>query len=83
MQQSDRRAHTLKEVDEENDPAILIDRTPSFSKHSQTHVNKANRVLGTLNNTFKCLYNYSFFNLYKTIIIPHLEYISVIWATKH
>ena len=62
------------------DLSILIDEHLRFSNHIAEKVNKVNQIMGLIHRTFVDLDMYNFNLLYKSIMIPHLEYINIIWS---
>ena len=79
---SGEKVHTLEVTIDEKDLGVIIDNQLKFSMHVQTQVAKANRILGCLRHTFKCLTSTMFLQLYKPMIRTHLEYASCIWFPK-
>jgi len=72
--------HTLAEADVEKDLGVQIDNNLKFSTHISSSVSKANRVLWCVKRTFKHLTPNIFNQLYKSLVRPHLEYASWVWA---
>lgn len=72
--------HTLKVTEEEKDLGVIVDHQLRFSKHIQTQVSKANRVLGAIKHTFSAIDKNAFLCLYKSLVRPHLEYASTVWS---
>ena len=72
--------HTLQTVEEEVDLGVTVDNQLKFSKHVDTKVSKANKLLGLLRHTFKHLNEEIFTLLYKSIIRPHVEYATSVWS---
>ncbi len=70
----------FKEVNEEKDLGVVMDKNLKFVAHIQTVVKKANRMLGVIKRTFKYIDKEVFLNLYKAIVRPHLEYASNVWS---
>ena len=75
--------HTLEKTLLEKDLGVFVDSELDFSWHVIEKVNKANKLLGYLRHSFKHLNKQSLSMLYKSIIRPHLEFASCIWAPKH
>ena len=72
---------TLQEIaqtPEEIDLRVTMDDKPTFSRHIQLQVNKANSAVGLIRHTLKYLDKESFLYLYTILIHPHLEYAPVI-----
>ena len=80
MTTPDGKIHNITATSKEKDLGVLIDDELSFAAHIQAQVNKANSVLGSIKNTFKYIDINSFNLLYKSLVRPHLEYATVVWA---
>lgn len=80
METADGKRHNLEETEVEKDLGVEVDNQLKFSKHIQSKVNKANKVLGCLRHTFKFMNKEIFTMLYKSLVRPHLEYASCIWS---
>ena len=80
MQTSDGKTHMITATTNEKDLGVQIDNDLTFSAHIQAQISKANGVLGSIRHTFKYIDQNSFSLLYKSLIRPHLEYASVVWA---
>ena len=82
---SDGTVHPLSTTAAEKDLGVTIDEELKYSKHIQTQINKANRTIGALKQSYKYMDKTSFLMLYKSLIRPHLEYASPVWSarTKH
>ena len=74
--------HTLQATHVEKDLGVYIDADLKFTKHVEEKVNTANRLLGYLRRTFKYLNKDTLSLLFKSLIRPHLEFGSCIWAPK-
>ena len=71
--------HQICTVDEENDLGIMFSRNFKFKSHIHKMVQKANKVLGVINRTFKYLDPNIMHLLYTSLVRPHLDYASNIW----
>ena len=71
--------HQICTVDEENDLGIMFSRNFKFKSHIHKMVQKANKVLGVINRTFKYLDPNIMRLLYTSLVRPHLDYASNIW----
>ena len=71
--------HQICMVDEENDLGIMFSRNFKFKSHIHKMVQKANKVLGVTNRTFKYLDPNIMRLLYTSLVRPHLDYASNIW----
>ena len=69
-----------EKVEEEKGLGVIIEYKLNFRKHIASKVSIANRNLGIIFRTFTYLSQEMFLNLYKTVVRPHLEYVSVIWS---
>ena len=72
--------HTLDAVEEEVDLGITVDNKLKFTKHVNTKISKANKILGLIKHTFKFLTADTLTLLYKSLIRPHVEYGTPIWS---
>ena len=71
--------HQICTVDEENDLDIMFSCNFKFKSHIHKMVQKANKVLGVINQTFKYLDPNIMHLLYTSLVRPHLDYASNIW----
>ena len=70
----------IVKVNEEKDLGVLIDCNLKFHSQCSTVVNKANRLLGLIKQTFSDISVDSFTCLYKSIVRPILEYGNLVWG---
>ena len=80
LKREDGSSHTLETTNQEKDLGVLIDDQLKYTAHITSQVNKANRALGLIKHTFKYMDMRAFQLLYKSLIRPHLEYASPVWA---
>ena len=73
----------IHDVDYEKDLGVIFDKKLNFSQHVSTKVKLANRNLGIISKTFTFMDPEMFLTLYKSLVRPHLEYVSVIWSPKY
>ena len=66
----------------EKDLGVYIDNKLKFHDHVAHAVNKGNRMLGLIKNTFSCLDKETIPKLHKALVRPHLEYGNVIWHPR-
>ena len=64
----------------EKDLGVYVDHDLNFSKHIQTQVNKANRLLGLIRRSFTYLDKETMKLLFTSIVRPHLEFGNVAWS---
>ena len=64
----------------EKDLGVYVDHNLNFSKHIQTQVNKANRLLGLIRRSFTYLDKDMMKILFTSIVRPHLEFGNVAWS---
>ena len=64
----------IENVTSEKKLGVMVDQALNFSEHISSKVNKANRNLGMIFRTFTYMDKEIFLNLYKSLVIPHLEY---------
>ena len=76
----DLKFYQLETVKEEKDLGVLVDDELKFSKHVDTKVSKANKLLGLIKHTFKHLTPDTLKSLFNTLIRPHLEYATPVWS---
>ena len=76
----DLKFYQLETVKEEKDLGVVVDDELKFSKHVDTKVSKANKLLGLIKHTFKHLTPDILKSLYNTLIRPHLEYATPVWS---
>ena len=69
----------LQPTVEQRDLGVWITPAMNFSSHCHKIANKANQILGRLKRNFKYISTSSFKILYKTFVLPHLEYCTPIW----
>ena len=70
----------IVKVNEEKDLGVLIDCNLKFHSQCSAVVNKANRLLGLIKQTFSDISVDSFTCLYKSIVRPILEYGNLVWG---
>ena len=71
--------HQIYTVDEENNLGIMFSHNFKFKSRIHKMVQKANKVLGVINRTFKYLDPNIMRLLYTSLVRPHLDYASNIW----
>ncbi|XP_071948894.1 uncharacterized protein [Antedon mediterranea] len=76
---TDQRRIPIQSVESITDLRIILDNKLSFGLHVAQKASMANRKLGMIKRTFHYLGNYSFMQLYKTIIRTSIEYCSPVW----
>ena len=65
---------------EEKDLGINIDDKLKFQSHISIQVKKANQKLGLIRRSFTYMDTEMFLTLFKSLVRPHLEYGSNVWA---
>ena len=70
---------TLEETSEEKDLGVLIDNQLKFSKHTQSIVADANKILGLMKRSFEEL-NKDILLLYRGLIRGKLEFCVQAWS---
>ena len=73
----------ITKVDSEKDLGVTIDKNLNFREHISHKINIANRNVGIISRAFIYLDPEMFKNLYKSLVRPHLEYVTVIWAPMY
>ena len=72
----------LQPTEEEKDLGVLVDKELKFSKHIETQVNKANRIVGLIRRSFTHLDRDNMRQLFIALVRPHLEFGNVAWAPR-
>jgi hypothetical protein len=72
----------LGETTLEKDLGINIDPELKFSKHIETQVNKANKLLGMIRRTFEYLDAPTVKKLFTSLVRPHLEFMNIAWTPQ-
>jgi hypothetical protein len=70
----------IKITDEERDLGVKITNNFKWTQHCIEVENKCNRILGYIKRTFKYKNREIVVNLYKSLVLPHLEYAVSLWA---
>ena len=70
---------SIMKCTEEKDLGVIFDKDLVFGTHVQSAINKAYSMLGIIRRTFSFLNKDILLQLYKTLVLPHLEYGNVIW----
>ena len=73
----------IVKVNEEKDLGVLIDCNLKFYSQCSAVVNKANRLLGLIKQTFLNISADSFTCPYKSLVHPILEYGNLIWISYY
>ena len=71
--QGDERVE-LKSTDCEKDRGVHIDSELKFSRHMETRVNKANRILGLIRRSYEYMDGPSMKMMFSALVRPHLEF---------
>ena len=66
-------------ISEENDLAVTFSHDLKFKSYIHKTAWSANRVLGVIYRTFKCLDSNMMRQLYTSLVRPHLDFASNIW----
>ena len=75
----------LKQVTEEKDLGVIMDKELKFHHQTAAAVKKANRMLAIIKNSFDVLNIFTLRLLFKALVSPLLEYgnVSINWINKH
>ena len=73
---------TLQTSNTEKDLGVEVDNELKFSKHIETQVSKANKILGQIRRTFQYLDTETMRQLFTSLVRPHLEYANTVWAPR-
>ena len=71
--------HPLKKVTSEKDLGVTVDDQLNFKLHISQKIAKANSMIYLIKHYFKYLDKDMLKLLYKSLILPHLEYCSPVW----
>ena len=83
MQNSSGAACELAVSNEEKELGVKITEDLKHRAQSKMAASKANRVLGTLEKTFKCRSLELWKTLYVTYVRPHIEFATQTWSPYH
>lgn len=72
----------LLEVTEEKDLGVLVDNKLRFRKQVSAAVAKGNQMLGMIKRSFTSRDASTFCLLYRSIVRPHLEYVTTAWNPR-
>jgi hypothetical protein len=72
----------LKGSDAERDLGVMVDSELKFSKHVETQVNKANRILGLIRRSFEYMDCETMRILFISLVRPHLEFANSVWSPR-
>ena len=72
----------IQKVTSEKDLGVIVDNKLLFREHIGKKVGIANRNLGLIFKTFEFMDKDMFLSLYKSIVRPHLEYLTVVWSPQ-
>ena len=81
--EADQVHQTVDKVTSEKDLGVIMDTSLKFTEHMNSKVNKANRNVGLIFQTFTYMDTGMFLNLYKSIVRPHLEYATTVWSLNY
>ena len=70
----------LNITNEERDLGIKITNNLKWTQHCIEIENKCNRILGYIKRTFKYKTREIVMNLYKSLVLPHLEFAVTLWS---
>ena len=82
IKDSNKQINTITEVTTEKDLGVHFDPKLNFQEHVNKKVLLANRNLGLIAKTFSYMSKEMFLTLYKSIVRPHLEYITPVWSPQ-
>ena len=70
----------IKSVDSCKDLGIMFDKDGSFSTHINEKISKARKISGYILRTFSTRNRFVLLSLFKSIVLPIIEYGSVVWS---
>ena len=59
---------------------IFMEEDVNFKKHMEVTISKGRKQIGWIMRTFKCRDQFSMITLYKSIVLPIIEYCSQLWC---
>ena len=77
------KIENLESSEGEKDLGILVDHELKFSRHVETQVNKANKILGMVRRSYQYLDGETLRMLFTALIRPHLEFANVAWSPRY
>jgi exonuclease III len=83
MRNKDGNQMNLESTECEKDLGIHIDSDLNFSKHTETQVNKANRILGMIRRSYEYIDSSTMKLLFCALVRPHLEFASTVWSPRY
>ena len=69
----------IEKVTEHSDLGASMDKSSSFNKHNSSIILKANKILATIERSFKYITEKTSSLLNKSLVCPHLEYCNTVW----
>jgi len=73
----------LENVDYEKDLGVVMSKDLKVSRQCQESFSKANQMLGLISRIIKYKNQEVLFNLYKSMVRPHLEYCCTVWSPHY
>ena len=70
----------ISQVSSTRDLGVILQSNGKFDQHIQEKVSKASQLCGWIFRTFKTRDKLSMLTLYKSLILPHLDYCSLVWS---
>ena len=58
----------------EGDLGVVIDESLNYNRQCAKAVLSANKIMGIINRTYSCRNKDNIFNLFKSLVSPHLQY---------
>ena len=72
----------LKNTELEKDFDVNVDPELKFSKHIEIQVNKANKILGLIQRSYKYMDKEMLKNVFIALVRPHLEFANMVWSPR-
>ena len=69
---------TLKQVIQEKDIGVIVDKQLKFESHVYEKINKTNSLIGLICRSFIYMDENMFKKLFKSLVHTHLEYTNVV-----
>ena len=74
------QGNNIKSIDEQKDLGIKITNNLKWTQHCIDIEKKCNRILGYIKRIFKHKNREILINLYKSLVLPHLEFAVTLWT---
>ena len=76
---TDNMSHIIEEYESVKDLGVIMNNKATFDEHLEKAVRKARQKLGWIMRTFRSRQKWFMRHLFKSLVIPHLDYCSQLW----